>query len=80
MEPDRAIPGMLNHHSIEEIMTLRKLNHQNIASAQNVHYSHNLSDFSRFDQSKSKSFKMYIEMEKAKHDLQELTKTPGRDV
>ena len=73
MESDRALPGMLSHHSIKEIMILRRLNHQNIASAQNVHYSHNLCDRSLFDLSK-KNFKMYIEMEKARHDLQELTK------
>jgi len=33
METDKAIPGMLAHSSIKEIMTLRKLNHENIAGA-----------------------------------------------
>ena len=59
MEGDKYIEGMLNHHSIKEIMTLRKLSHPNIASADRVHFNHNLFDFSKFDPSK-KDFKMYI--------------------
>ena len=51
---------------------LRKLDHQNIATAQNVHYNHNLNDFSKFDRDK-KNIKMYIQMEKARHDLMALT-------
>jgi len=72
METDKAIPGMLAHSSIKEIMLLRKLNHVNIAGAQHVHYNHNLSDLSHFDPAK-KNFKMYIQMDKARHDLFELT-------
>ena len=59
MEGDKTIQGMLNHYSIKEIMTLRKLSHPNIASAESVHFNHNLYDFSKFDPNK-KNFKMYI--------------------
>ena len=59
---------MLNHYSVKEIMTLRKLNHPNIASADKVHFNHNLCDLKKFDPLK-KNFKMYIEMDKARHDL-----------
>jgi serine/threonine protein kinase len=79
MDTDRAIPGMLNHSSVKEIMTLRKLNHENIASAQNVHYSHNLNNLSHFDPNK-KSFKMFIEMDRARHDLFELTNSKDKRV
>jgi len=75
MENDRAITGMLNHYSVKEIMTLRKLHHPNIASAEKVHFNHILNDLTKFDPGK-KNFKMYIEMKKAKHDLQEITKYP----
>jgi hypothetical protein len=68
MENDRVIPGMLNHYSVKEIMTLRKLHHPNIASAEKVHFNHNLNDLTKFDPEK-KNFKMYIEMKKARHDL-----------
>lgn len=80
MEGDRAIQGMLNHYSIKEIMTLRKLSHPNIASADSVHFNHNLYDFQKFDPNK-KHFKMYIQMEKARQDLMDLTinkETPHR--
>lgn len=79
METDRSIPGMLNHSSIKEVMTLRKLNHKNIASLEGVHYNHNLNDLQSFNIEK-KSMRMYIEMEKARHDLQELTKQNPRIV
>ena len=49
-------------------MILRKLNHPNIASADKVHYNHILNDLTKFDPQK-KGFRMYIEMEKARHDL-----------
>ena len=49
-------------------MTLRRLNHKNIAGLEGVHYNHNLNDLSNFTHEK-KSMRMYIEMEKARHDL-----------
>ena len=58
-------------------MTLRRLNHKNIAGLEGVHYNHNLNDLSNFTHEK-KSMRMYIEMEKARHDLQELTKQNPR--
>jgi serine/threonine protein kinase len=78
MENDKVAPGMLNHSSIKEIMTLRKLEHRNIASAQNVHYSLNTCDLSRPDPEYKKKFRMYIEMERARHDLFELTNNRPR--
>lgn len=72
MDNDKGEKGMLSHHAVKEILTLRKLNHPHIASAQNVHWNHNLSDMSRYEPTK-KHFKMFIEMQKARHDLQELT-------
>jgi hypothetical protein len=68
MEPDRETPGMISHHSVNEIMLLRRLHHPNIASASNIHYSHNLRDVSKYDP-EVKNFRMFIEMEKARHDL-----------
>lgn len=59
---------MVGHGSIKEVMTLRKLDHPNIACNINVHYNHLLNDLSSYDASK-KDFKMYIEMEQARHDL-----------
>ena len=54
MENDRTITGMLNHYSVKEIMTLRKLHHPNIASADKVHFNHNLIDMTKFDPVKKK--------------------------
>jgi hypothetical protein len=68
MDNDKNEKGMISHHSVKELLLLRKLSHPNIASAQNVHWNHNLSDMSRFDATK-KNFRMYIEMQKARHDL-----------
>jgi hypothetical protein len=48
------------HNTVKEIMILRKLNHPNIASAKSLHWSHNLSDISHFDNSLKKDLKMYI--------------------
>ena len=75
MENNRAITGTLNHYRVKEIMTLRKLHHPNIASAEKVHFNHFLNDLTKFDPDK-KTFKMYIEMKKAKHDLKEVAKHP----
>ena len=72
MDSDRDIPSMLNHHSIKELMLLRKLDHPNIASATNAHFNHNLTDMQSYNPIRN-NFKMYIEMDKAQHDLQELT-------
>jgi hypothetical protein len=73
MENDGAITRMLNHYSVKEIMTLRKLHHPNIAFAEKVQFNHYLNDLTKFDPDK-KTFKMYIEIKKAKHDLKEVAK------
>lgn len=75
---EKIAPGMLSHSSIKEIMVLRKLDHPNIASAQRVHYSQLIGDLSVSDPEYKKKFKMYIEMEKADHDLFELTNNRDR--
>ena len=75
MENDSTMKQMVNHYSIKEVMTLRNLDHKNIASATNVHWKHNMlaGSLKECDKEK-KDFRIYIEMEKARHDLQELTK------
>ena len=64
--------GMLTHHAVKEILTLRKLDHPNIAGVQDIHWNHDLSDMSKFDEDK-KDIKLYIQMEQAQHDLMQLT-------
>lgn len=75
MENDGSLKSMINHYAVKEVMFLRKLQHMNIATAHQVHWKHDMlaGGLQKYDPLK-KDFRMYIEMEKARHDLQELTK------
>ena len=58
-------------------MTLRKLHHPNLTSAEKVHFNQFLNDFTKFDPDK-KTFKMYIEMKKANKICKKLPNIPRR--
>mmetsp|Transcript_41449 Transcript_41449/g.63242 ORF Transcript_41449/g.63242 Transcript_41449/m.63242 type:complete len:83 (+) Transcript_41449:946-1194(+) len=64
---------MVSHQAVKELILMRQLNHINIAKANNLHYTHRLSDLSRCH-AHIKEYSMFVEMDKAEHDLQELTK------
>ena len=71
MKPDKYIPGMISHHTVSEVMMLKKFNHKNVCTVKNVHYNHHLNNLSFFQKEKQ-DIELYIEMEKANNDLGDL--------
>jgi hypothetical protein len=51
MNPD-GIKGLISHHTVSEVMMLKKFNHKNVCTLNNVHYNHHLNDLSCFKKEK----------------------------